>query len=47
MFRQLTDELLDLGVSVKGARRRFLAQSSGSGCTTTSCGCGGGGCYFQ
>lgn len=45
MFSDLTDELLDLGVSIKGARRRFLAQSSGGGSsTTTSCGsssCGG------
>jgi hypothetical protein len=49
MFRQLTDELLDLGVSVQGARKRFLAQSSGGGSTTTSCGSStGGGCYvFQ
>jgi hypothetical protein len=39
MFTQLTEELLDLGVSVQGARKRFLAQSSGSG-TTTSCGSG-------
>jgi hypothetical protein len=44
MFNQLTDELLDLGVSVKGARKRFLAQSSGGGSSTTSCcgsSCGG------
>jgi hypothetical protein len=40
MFNQLTEELLDLGVSVQGGRKRFLAQSSGGGCSTTSC-CGG------
>jgi hypothetical protein len=36
MFNQLTDELLDLGVSVQGARKRFLAQSSGVGSSSTS-----------
>jgi hypothetical protein len=43
MFNQLTDELLDLGVSVQGARKRFLAQSSGGGSSTTTC-CGGSSC---
>jgi hypothetical protein len=43
MFNQLTDELLDLGVSVKSARKRFLAQSSGGGSTTTSS-CWGSSC---
>ena len=45
MFNQLTEELLDLGVSVQGARKRFLAQSSGGGssssCSTGSSSCGG------
>jgi hypothetical protein len=45
MFTQLTEELLDLGVSVQGARKRFLAQSSGGGSSSTSCtgssSCGG------
>jgi hypothetical protein len=41
MFAQLTDELLDLGVSVRGARTRFLAQSSGGGSSTTTTSCGG------
>jgi hypothetical protein len=36
MFDQLTEELLDLGVSVHGARTRFLAQSSGGSSTTSS-----------
>lgn len=39
MFNQLTEELLDLGVSVQGARKRFLAQSSGGGGSSTTC-CG-------
>jgi hypothetical protein len=46
MFNQLTDELLDLGVSVQGARKRFLAQSSGGGSSTTTC-CGGSSCGGQ
>jgi hypothetical protein len=40
VFTQLTNELLDLGVTVKGDRKHFLAQSSGGGSTTTSS-CGG------
>jgi hypothetical protein len=46
MFSQLTEELLDLGVSVKGARKRFLAQSSGGGSSTcSSSGCSSSGGY--
>jgi hypothetical protein len=36
MFNELTAELLDLGVSVRGSRTRFLAQSSGGSSTTSS-----------
>lgn len=36
MFNQLTEELLDLGVSVQGARKRFLAQSHGGGSSSSS-----------
>jgi hypothetical protein len=38
MFTQLTEELLDLGINVQGAHKRFLAQSSGNCTTTTTCG---------
>jgi hypothetical protein len=50
MFNQLTEELLDLGVSVYGARTRFLAQSSGGGSSTTTSSCWGsssGGYVYQ
>jgi hypothetical protein len=42
MFRELTDELLELTATVQGYRRAFLAQRRGPGpaCCSCSCCCG-------
>lgn len=41
MFRELTDELLDLEARSQGSRRAFLAQRSPGCCSTTTCCCAG------
>jgi hypothetical protein len=40
MFRELTDELLDLEASSQGSHRAFLAQRP-PGCCSTTCCCAG------
>ena len=39
MFKELTDELLDLTASVQGCRRAFLAQTRRPGSLCCSCSC--------
>jgi hypothetical protein len=40
MFKELTDELLDLTATVRGYRKAFLAQRRGALCCSCSCCCG-------
>jgi hypothetical protein len=41
MFKELTDELLELTATVQGYRRAFLAQRRpGQACCSCSCCCG-------
>ena len=39
MFKELTDELLDLTATVQGYRRAFLAQARRPGSLCCSCSC--------
>jgi hypothetical protein len=39
MFKELTDELLELTATVQGYRRAFLAQRRGPACCSCSCCC--------
>lgn len=39
MFKELTDELLELTASVQGYRRAFLAQTRNTGPLCCSCSC--------
>ena len=39
MFKELTDELLDLTVATQGYRKAFLAQQRGPLCCSCSCCC--------
>lgn len=39
MFKELTDELLDLSATVQGYRKAFLAQTKNPGSLCCSCSC--------
>jgi hypothetical protein len=39
VFKELTDELLELTATAQGYRKAFLAQRHGPLCCTTSCCC--------
>jgi streptolysin S family bacteriocin protoxin len=39
MFKELTDELLDLTTTVQGYRKAFLAQRGGPLCCSCTCCC--------